>query len=299
MIDFNMRLMMFTFVCLIGFTTLGNAYTDACAQVLNDVIHSGNDSKKSRAEEQPTKPQASISKSKLSLSQKKSYVTNKNSPLLDSTAKCDESTLKANLKGIYIGNRKRDSYARIRMNRSTHTYRIGQQLSDSTIVGIQWGRISPRVILQVNGLQECLSLQTSHDAYISSRPQKKQDAPLKSKTMSNSVIVEVIEPDHFLIDRSQLPSLEYKDLLRQVRIIPNYKAGHQIGLRVVGVRPNTLLYKLGVRSGDIFISINQIKLSTLNKLFEAYNDIVAKVNQSVSAQLIRRGKRRNFKWKSQ
>ena len=88
----------------------------------------------------------------------------------------------AKLKGIYIGNRKRDSYARICMNNSTHTYRIGHQLSDRKLVGIQWGRISPRVTLQINGQQECLSLQTSHNAYVSSQLQKKQDAAAKVKT---------------------------------------------------------------------------------------------------------------------
>ena len=299
MINLNMRLMMFSFVCLIGFTLQGNVYNAVYAQAPIDIIHSANESEKTIAEEQPATSQDSISHSKLSFSQKRPHLTNNKSPLRDSTAKCEESTLNAKLKGIYIGNRERDSYARIRMNHSTHTYQIGHQLSDRTIVGIQWGRVSPRVILQINGQQECLSLQTSHDAYISSLFQKKQDTSLRSKTVSNNVIVKELEPNHFLIDRSQLPSLEYEDLLRQARIIPNYKAGQQIGLRVFGVRPNALLYKLGIRSGDIFVSINQIKLSTLNKLLEAYDDIVAKVNQPVSAQLIRKGKIRNFKWISQ
>ena len=46
-------------------------------------------------------------------------------------------------------------------------------------------------------------------------------------------------------------------------------------------------------------SKSQVLLSTVNKLFEVYEAIVAQSSQPISVRLIRRRKVRNFKWTNQ
>jgi general secretion pathway protein C len=78
----------------------------------------------------------------------------------------------------------------------------------------------------------------------------------------NPVAVERPRDEGALVDRSRL--------LRSVRVVPEVKDGKTVGLRLFGIRPETLLGRLGLRSGDRLEAINGFEVSNPEKALQAY-----------------------------
>jgi general secretion pathway protein C len=60
------------------------------------------------------------------------------------------------------------------------------------------------------------------------------------------------------------------ELMSSVRIVPEQKDGKVVGIRLFGVRPDTLLGALGLQNGDRLESINGLALASPEELLEAY-----------------------------
>ncbi len=79
--------------------------------------------------------------------------------------------------------------------------------------------------------------------------------------------------NEFVIDSGELDkALENLPLLlQQARAVPYFKNGQSVGLRLFAIRPDSLYTKIGLRNGDILMSINGKSLADLSeaiKLFE-------------------------------
>ena len=76
-------------------------------------------------------------------------------------------------------------------------------------------------------------------------------------------------------------------LMRSARIVPEQKDGKTVGIRLFGIRPDTLLGTLGLQNGDRLEKINGYDMASPEKALEAYARL--RTAPSLSVQLTRRG----------
>ena len=90
------------------------------------------------------------------------------------------------------------------------------------------------------------------------------------------------------VNRTQLSDLlaHPNRLGSSVRILPVGCSGHS-GVRLYAIRPDSLLARLGIRSGDIVRSVNGIELSSPDKAIGLYHTL--RTAQHVSVELVRGG----------
>jgi general secretion pathway protein C len=90
--------------------------------------------------------------------------------------------------------------------------------------------------------------------------------------------------DHAVIDNI----LEHQaELMKSARIVPEQKDGKVLGIRLFGIRPDTLLGTLGIQNGDRLESINGFNMGSPEKALEAYARLRTATNLNVKVS--RRG----------
>ena len=96
------------------------------------------------------------------------------------------------------------------------------------------------------------------------------------------------------IDRAMLNEAlaDLSELGKQARVIPNYRNGRYEGFKLIGVRPGSLYRALGIRSGDIILSINGEPLNSPNRALELYSKLQHETQLVVGIK--RRGKTLTF-----
>jgi general secretion pathway protein C len=102
--------------------------------------------------------------------------------------------------------------------------------------------------------------------------------------------IQRISDTEFVIDRSVIDFVleNQTQLIGSPRIVAEQKDGKTVGVRVFGVRPNSLLGTLGLQNGDRLETINGHDITTPVKALEAYAQLPTA--SSLSIQLTRRGK---------
>jgi general secretion pathway protein C len=77
------------------------------------------------------------------------------------------------------------------------------------------------------------------------------------------------------------------ELMRTARIIPHQENGRTVGVKLYGIRRNSLLGRLGIQNGDMLRTINGYDMSSPDSALEAYARLRSASNLSVS--VVRRG----------
>jgi general secretion pathway protein C len=108
------------------------------------------------------------------------------------------------------------------------------------------------------------------------------DPEIKSK-------IKQISETEFEIDRSAVEKIleDQAQLMRSARIVPEQKDGKTIGVRLYGVRPDTLLGTLGLKNGDRLEQINGYDMGSPEKALEAYARL--RTAENLKIKLNRRG----------
>jgi general secretion pathway protein C len=91
----------------------------------------------------------------------------------------------------------------------------------------------------------------------------------------------------FAIDRATVDEIlgDTTTLMRQTRIVPETKGGETVGLRLFGIRSDTLLGMLGLKNGDRLEEINGFKMGSPEQALQAYagvraaNNLTVKINR--------------------
>ena len=60
------------------------------------------------------------------------------------------------------------------------------------------------------------------------------------------------------------------ELMRTARIIPHEENGRVVGVKMYGIRRNSLLGRLGMQNGDMLRTINGFDMSSPDSALEAY-----------------------------
>lgn len=95
--------------------------------------------------------------------------------------------------------------------------------------------------------------------------------------------------DTYELPRSVLNSLleNQSSLMRSVRIVPEHKDGTILGIRVFGVRPDSVMEALGFRNGDRIESANGYSLASSEQALDAY--VALRQVSKVEVKIVRGG----------
>ena len=83
-------------------------------------------------------------------------------------------------------------------------------------------------------------------------------------------------------------------LMSSARIVPHEENGQVIGVKMYGIRRNSLLGKLGMQNGDLLRTINGFEMSSPDTALEAYSRLRTASNLSVA--VVRRGQAMNLQY---
>ena len=101
-------------------------------------------------------------------------------------------------------------------------------------------------------------------------------------------------PNEFDVDRGVVDKIleNQAELMRQARIVPEQENGKVTGIRLFGVRPDTLLGTLGMENGDRLEKINGFDMTSPEKALEAYARLRTADHLTIS--LNRKGSEQNL-----
>jgi general secretion pathway protein C len=101
--------------------------------------------------------------------------------------------------------------------------------------------------------------------------------------------IQKISDTEFHVDRSVVDKIleNQADLMRSARIVPEQKDGKVVGVRMFGIRPDTLLGTLGLQNGDRLETINGFNMASPEKALEAYARL--RTANNLNVKVTRRG----------
>ncbi len=103
---------------------------------------------------------------------------------------------------------------------------------------------------------------------------------------SNSAFSSNLQTNSFTVKRSEvINQISSGDFLRYINIVP---ITNPSGLKVTYVSPRSFIYKLGIRPGDVIISINDIRIKTPEDSFSAFEQL--KNADSITVVVLRNGR---------
>lgn len=79
-------------------------------------------------------------------------------------------------------------------------------------------------------------------------------------------------------------------IMKDIFIAPVVKNGETIGFKFRYIKPGSLLYKYGLRSGDLILSVNGQPITTVEEAFKIYN--ILRNENYVKIEIERNGKKR-------
>jgi general secretion pathway protein C len=119
-------------------------------------------------------------------------------------------------------------------------------------------------------------------------PRVDRNAGLSEEEMSQGI--EKVNETNYNLSRSMLNKVldNAGKLIGIAAVTPKIEGGQSIGMEIRGVRPNTLLTKLGIQNGDILESVNGQSLTSPDAALGAYSTLRTADKFTLS---IRRGNR--------
>jgi general secretion pathway protein C len=102
--------------------------------------------------------------------------------------------------------------------------------------------------------------------------------------------IQKVSETEFNIDRSVVDNIleNQAQLMRSARIVPEQKDGKTVGIRLFGIRSDTLLGTLGLQNGDRLEKINGFEIANPEKALEAYARL--RTATELTMDVTRRGK---------
>ena len=178
--------------------------------------------------------------------------------------------------------------------------RRGGELGGKTVSFIGWDRV-----WMTTGSQLCQMQMFKPPAPPSAAPSAAPPpaaAPAGGATPVSDDIkkgVQKVGPNEFKVDRSVVDKIleNQADLMRQARIVPEQENGKVVGIRLFGVRPDTLLGTLGMENGDRLEKINGFDMASPEKALEAYARL--RTSDHLTVAVNRRGQEMNIDYNIQ
>lgn len=179
--------------------------------------------------------------------------------------------------------------------------RVGDKLGTQTVayIGHNPATGSPTVWLESNTLCQAALFGVVPPPAAAAAPAEEPAAdaaaaapPTTARALDPEIASKIrkISDTEFEVDRSAIDKIldNQAELMRSARIVPETKDGQTIGVRLFGIRPETLLGQLGLVNGDRLETINDFNMASPEKALEAYARL--RTANSLKVQVNRRGK---------
>jgi general secretion pathway protein C len=131
-----------------------------------------------------------------------------------------------------------------------------------------------KVVLNVNGKDEILGIQEVGGSQEVRKPSREL-----GRTSSQNISVKRSQVDTAMKD--------VNTLMKQIRIRPNFKNGKPDGFRLTGIRPNSIFYKMGLKSGDVIMGVDGKDIESVDDALKFYQNLQS--SSKVQLQIKRRG----------
>ncbi|WP_457644422.1 PDZ domain-containing protein [Persephonella sp.] len=170
--------------------------------------------------------------------------------------------------------------ALVKTKKGTEFVRQNDHLAGYRVVKIE----DFSLVLEREGKSYKLSVNPGSNLVKDTKVYKGKNVENKSQKSNES---EVIRIDRRFIEEK---TADIGTLLKDVLIVPVIKDNETIGFRFKYVKPQSLLYKFGLRSGDLIVSINDMPVRTAEEAFKIYN--MLRNEQFIKLVIERNGKRK-------
>lgn len=160
-------------------------------------------------------------------------------------------------------------------------YRQGSKVADREIVSIYPSAVYMR---QSNGKLCSLTLFVDPNAQPAVTPNAPPPVaaaveppvatagPTTSSEAELDAAITKVSDTQYNVKRSFVDKLlgNQAELMRAARIVPHEENGQVVGVKLYGIRRNSLLGKLGIQNGDLLKNINDMSMGDPNSALEAY-----------------------------
>jgi general secretion pathway protein C len=173
--------------------------------------------------------------------------------------------------------------------------RKGGEIGGKTVLHVGWDRV-----WLTSNSQLCQTQMFKPPAAASATAPAPAPAPMPNTGGANPVSDDIkkgiqrLGPNEFNVDRGVVDKIleNQAELMRQARIVPEQENGKVVGIRLFGVRNDTLLGALGMENGDRLEKINGFDMTSPEKALEAYARLRTADHLTVS--LNRKGQETNL-----
>jgi general secretion pathway protein C len=186
--------------------------------------------------------------------------------------------------------------------------RVGDSIGDKKVAYIGFNPVeaSPAIWLESSTLCQALLFATTPPppaATPAPKPAEGEPVAQAPKADGRGIDPEIkskinrVSDTEFHIDRSAVDKIleDQGNLMKSARIVPEQKDGKVVGIRLFGVRPDTLLGTLGLQNGDRLEQINGFDMGSPEKALEAYARLRTAPNLTVKVN--RRGQPMTIEFK--
>jgi general secretion pathway protein C len=173
--------------------------------------------------------------------------------------------------------------------------RKGGEVSGKTVEWIAWDRVwlaSGSTLCQLEMFAPPISKDAPVAVVDAGPPPAKGGAGPVDPDLAKGI--QRVSANEFNIDRGVVDKIleNQAELMRQARIVPEQENGKMVGIRLFGVRPDTLLGALGMENGDRLQTINGFDMTSPEKALEAYARL--RTADQLTVQVNRRGSDMNI-----
>jgi general secretion pathway protein C len=154
--------------------------------------------------------------------------------------------------------------------------KVGDAIQDAVVIMILKGKI----VLQVSGRDELLEMDQWTSGPSASLPSGSSMTPAQIDDRQQVISVKRSQIDDALKDINQL--------MKQVRIIPNFNQGKPDGLTISGIPQDSFFSQIGLRSGDILSGVDGKAIESVDDALKLYTGM--KSASRLKLQLKRGGK---------
>jgi general secretion pathway protein C len=179
----------------------------------------------------------------------------------------------------------------------TKLVRVGDEIGGGRVVQIiEWNRV---VLSLGSALCQMQMFKPSKPAAVASAapPPPAPAAVVAGATPVPADIsskIQKVSANEFNVDRQVVDKIleNQAELMKSARIVPEQENGKVVGIRLFGIRPDTLLGTLGLENGDRLQTINGFDMASPEKALEAYARL--RTADHLTVQVNRRGANQNI-----
>lgn len=183
--------------------------------------------------------------------------------------------------------------------------RVGDAVGDRKVAYIGFNPLEASPAVWLEGTSLCQSLLfVDQPTPASPKPASSSKSEPPARSGGPSAVdpdiksrIQKVSDTEFNVDRGVVDKIleNQAELMKSARIVPEQKDGQVVGIRLFGVRPDTLLGTLGLQNGDRLESINGFDMGSPEKALEAYARLRTANNMSV--KVTRRGQPMTIEYK--